>query len=230
MKNPPVVKPVNCSLAIADKVQKAQWCVGAAMGGCLGCWFLPIVSGVTCSLIEAKLIHTVLRTMDCHSDVAADKLYWFFRRKTFFLFGATYVPVAGVPLQLFETYGLGQFAIHCALRPELLTNDAWLEQSWTEVAPDIFSGIHAVQSYEQFSGKPFPEYARAKFISTVNMVNTAYLISQKMPGAAKAQEMLGKGTREAMRLGNDALTGVGKAAMRGIAALSEARAKRNLLK
>ena len=110
------------------------------MTSCLALWFAPVVSGVACSLIEGKLVDSTLSLMGCYSETASEKVYWFFRGKTFFLFGATYLPFAGVPLQLFETYGLGQFAIHCALRPDLLTDDAWLEQSWKEIEGDIFQG------------------------------------------------------------------------------------------
>jgi len=173
------------------------------MASCVGLWFLPVVSGPVCALIEAKLIREILETMGCYSEAASGKVYWFFRQKTFFLLGGTYLPVLGVPLQLFETYGIGQFAIHCALRPDLLTDDAWLEQSWKEVAPDIFSGEHAVQSYEQFTGSTFPNYARGKFIATVNFINQLYLYSQRFPGADKAQEGLAKIAQEVMRLGAD---------------------------
>jgi hypothetical protein len=179
------------------------------MATCLGCWFLPVVSGVVCSAVEAQLINKVLKIMGCHSEVASDKIYWFFRQKTFFLFGATYAPFVGVPLQLFETYGLGQFAIHCALRPELLTDEAWLEQSWKEVAPDIFSGDHAIRSYEQFTGKEFPGMARGKFFATVDTVNELYLLSQKIPGAAVTQEMLGKTAHNAIRAGTWLLKAAG---------------------
>jgi hypothetical protein len=125
-------------------------------------------------------------------------------------------------VQLFETYGLGQFAIHCATMPNLLTSDAWLEQNWKEVAPDVFSGEHAIQSYEQFTGKAFPLYARTKFISTVNIINEFYLASQKIPGAAKAQDVLGKTVRRATRLGNDALTETARAAAKGTRVLAGA--------
>jgi hypothetical protein len=103
-------------------------------------------------------------------------------------------------LQLFQTYGIGQLAIHCALRPDLLTDNAWLEQSWKEVAPDIFSGDHAIQSYEQFTGNEFPDHARGKFISTVNLINQLYLYSQKSPGAVKAQKRLAEMAEMAMGL------------------------------
>jgi hypothetical protein len=192
------------------EVQNAQRYVGAAMVSCLGFWFAPVVSGVACSFIEASLIDKILKIMGCYSKAASEKVYWFFRQKTLFLFGGTYLPFAGVPLQLFETYGLGQFAIHCALRPDLLTDDAWLEKSWKDVEPDIFSGEHAIQSYEQFTGKGFPEYARKRFVTSVNIINQLYLASQKFPGAVKAQEGLAKMLHGLMNVGKRALKGAGK--------------------
>jgi hypothetical protein len=173
------------------EVQRAQRYVGLTMSTCLGCWFLPVVSGIVCSMAEAELINRVLKIMDCYSKEDSDRIYWFFRKKTFFLFAGTYAPFVGVPLQLFETYGLGQFAIHCALKPHLLQDDAWLESSWNEVSPDIFSGEHAIESYESFTGQAFPDYARKKFVVTVDVINTMYLASQRIPGAAKAQDLIG---------------------------------------
>lgn len=183
------------------KVQQAQRCVAAAMVSCLGLWFAPIVSGVACTFAESVMIKKVMRIMGCHSKEGAEQVFWFFREKTFFLFGATYIPVAGVPLQLFETYGLGQFAIHCALQPDMLTDNAWLEESWRVVAPEVFSGHHSVQFYEQFTGSGFPEFAREKFLQTVDGLNKLYLLSQMVPGVAKVQEKLGRGTHKAVQAG-----------------------------
>lgn len=212
-----VTKSCNEPISIQEttSLQRAQWCVGAAMVSCLGMWFLPVLSGAVCSAIESTLVHKIFRIMDCHSEAAVERVYWFFRKKTFFLFGATYIPIAGVPLQLFETYGLGQFAIHCALKPNLLTDGEWLEQSWNDVAPDIFSGEHATQSYEQFTGKTFPKYARKRFVVTINTVNSLYLLSQRVPGSAKIQEVLGSTAHTALKIGKVVMTSTGSAAFRG---------------
>ncbi len=187
--------------ASATEIRKAQRFVGAAMFGCMGLWFAPFVGGLASSAVESALISKVLKIMGCYSKASSNRIYWFYRQKTLFLVGGTFIPFLGVALQLFETYGIGQFAIHCALKPELLTDDTWLEQSWQEIAPDIFSGEHAIQSYQQFTGKPFPDYARAKFIATVDFINQLYLHSQQIPGAAETQESLAKIGEQAMRLG-----------------------------
>jgi hypothetical protein len=197
-----VIEPRTLEIAdLSQNTQKAQRLVGAAMAACLALWFLPIISGAACSAIESALIDKILKVLGCYSKDASEKVFWFFRGKTFFLFGATYLPVAGVPVQLFETYGLGQFAIHCALRPALLDDAVWLEQSWKDVAPDIFSGPHAIQSYEQSTGSTFPDFAREKFISTVDLVNKLYLATQRFPRVVKAQEGLGEFVHGATLLG-----------------------------
>ncbi len=183
------------SVNVEALIKSAQLHVCTAMTGCLALWFVPLVSGVACSTAEAFLIDRILKIMGCYSSESSDKIQWFYRKKTFFLFGSTYIPVAGVPLQLFETYGLGQFAIHCSLQPHLLTNDLWLEQSWQEIAPEIFSGSHAIAFFEQFSGKEFPNHARGTFINAVDLINACYLFSQRVPGFGKAQELLGEGVR-----------------------------------
>jgi hypothetical protein len=183
----------------------AQRMVGAAMTACLAMWFVPFVSGVACNIAERKLTTEILKSMGCQSPEATDKIFWFFRKKTMFLNVTTYIPVAGMPLQLFETYGIGQFSIHCATRPDLLAQDWWLEQAWREVESDIFSGEHAIESYVQFTGKPFPDFARGKFISTVNVVNKLYLLSQSVPGAARAQEAMGGAVQTAVDLGKGGL-------------------------
>lgn len=198
------------------RIQKAQWYVGGAMSSCLALWFAPFVSGIACSLIEEKLVKETLNLMGCYSKDGAEKVLWFFREKTFFLFGATYLPIAGVPLQLFETYGLGQFAIHCALSPDMLIDEVWLQQSWKEVEPDVFSGNHAVQFYEQFTGESFPEDKRGTFLAAVECANQAYLASQKFPGAAKAQEKAGKAAHWLVRKGKTLASGIGKAAAIGL--------------
>jgi hypothetical protein len=192
------------------KIQRAQWCVGAAMSSCLALWFLPFVSGLACSAAETKLINKILRIMECYSEVGSERVLWFFRQKTFFLFGATYLPFAGVPLQLFETYGLGQFAIHCALRPDLLTDDAWLEQSWKDIEDDIFSGDHAIHSYEHFTAKPFPVFARKGFIVVVDGINRMYQTSQRIPGAERTQRKAGRVMQTATQAGMAGLRGGAK--------------------
>jgi hypothetical protein len=199
-----IVQPIK--LTNDAEIQKAQRYVGTAMTACLGFWTLPVISGVICAKIERTLITKTLKVMGCYSDAGLEKVFWFFRQKTFFLYVGTYLPGLGVPLQLLETYGIGQFAIHCALRPELLTNDAWLQQSWNEIEPDILSGEHAIQSYEQFTGSTFPDKARKKFLATVNFVNQLYLYTQKFPGAVEAQKGLADLARELMRLGIEGIT------------------------
>lgn len=194
-----VVQPAK--LTNTAEIQKAQRNVGTAMGSCLLIWWVPVISGLATAKIEKKLIKETLKIMGCYTETASEKVFWFFRQKTFFLYVGTYLPGLGGLLQLLETYGIGQFAIHCALRPELLTNDAWLQQSWNEIEPDILSGEHAIQSYEQFTGNTFSDYARKPFLATVNFVNQLYLCTQKFRGAAEAQEGLAKIAQEAMRLG-----------------------------
>ena len=214
-----VVQPAK--LTNTAEIQKAQRNVGTAMGSCLLVWWVPVISGVVTAKIEKKLIKETLTIMGCYTETASEKVFWFFRQKTFFLYVGTYLPGLGVPLQLLETYGIGQFAIHCALRPELLTNEAWLQQSWNDIEPDILSGEHAIQSYEQFTGSTFPDYARKKFLATVNFVNQLYLCTQKYPGADKAQKGLAEIAEEAMHFIHRHATKVASDAERKINAICD---------
>jgi hypothetical protein len=181
-------------------LQKAQWCVGTAMGTCLGMWFLPFVSGVAVNTAESVMVGGILKSVDCYSKAGVDSVFWFFRKKMFILNLGTYVPVAGVALQLFETYALGQFAIHCSRRPECLSDEDWMARNWAEIEEDVFSGYHAIKSYEQFTGSTFPEFARGDFIRAVDLLSKVYRTAEKVPGLSRAQEVAGQTVREVIGL------------------------------
>lgn len=180
----------------ATELQQAQRCVGSAMTACLGMWFLPLLSGPAVNLAEASLVKDVLNIFGCYSEAAADSVFWFLRKKMLLFNFATYIPVAGVPLQLFETYALGQFSIHCASRPERILDESWMNNNWKEIEIDIFSGRRVIRSYEQFTGEIFPQFAEPTFISTVDLLSKAYRIAETVPGLSKSQDFAGQKIRE----------------------------------
>jgi hypothetical protein len=168
------------------------------MGVCLGLWFAPVVSGVACNGAEIVLINEVLKSLGCYSKAASDEIYWFFRKKMLLLNIATYVPVAGVPLQLFEVYAIGQFTIHCASRPEQLTNEQWMKRNWGEIANLVFSGTQAIKFYEQSTGNTFPTNIKPQFCKSVDTFARLYRMNEKVPGLSKAQEFTGENMRKAI--------------------------------
>lgn len=197
-----------------ERLRKAQRRVGAAMGACLAVWFVPIISGVACNAAESYLIRVLLKVYDCERDEAIDSIFWFIRKKMLFLNAATYAPVAGVPFQLFETYAMGQFALQCVTRPDRISDERWMAEQWKSIESVIFSGTQAVHSYEQFTGKKFPEYAREKFVSTVDTIGAIYRATNKIPGVARIQENAGETIRQGIKLGNRLVDDLSSAAAR----------------
>jgi hypothetical protein len=64
------------------------------------------------------------------SEEVVDNLFWCCRKKLFALNLATYVPVAGTALQIFEVYALGQFTIHCASKNLEQADEKYLSELW----------------------------------------------------------------------------------------------------
>lgn len=170
--------------------------VGAAMTACLAFWFLPYVSGAICNRAEKTLLEKLLVVLDCYSADGADSLFWFFRKKMLFLNAATYIPLAGVPLQVFETYGLGQFAIRCAAQPDLLVDELWMQSSWKRIEVEIFSGIHVINAYQQFTGREFPVAMRSRLVTTVDAASKGYRKLENVPGVSEIQGWLGEGLQK----------------------------------
>lgn len=189
-------------------LQDAQRCVGAAMGTCLALWFAPLISGLAVNKAESAMVAQILKKLDCYSDTAVDSVFWFVRKKMLILNIATYTPFAGVPLQLFETYALGQFTMHCATRPERLTDESWMAANWCQIQDQIFSGCQAIRSYEQFTGETFPDFARPAFIKAVDLISKTYWTAERVPGLAKAQEVTGQFVREGILVGKWAAAGL----------------------
>ncbi len=183
------------------------------MAACLGMWFLPYVSGPACNVAEEALIRELLKTFGCHSEAAVDSLYWFFRKKMLAINAATYIPFAGVPLQLFETYAIGQFTIHCAGCPNGVSDELWMAQNWQRIEDVILSGEKAVQMYEQSTGNRFPEHARYRFIRGVDAIRTAYKTTSKIPGFVRAQEIAGETIRQGIRAGRRLIERAGASAI-----------------
>ena len=181
---------------LSASLQNAQRCVGVAMGTCLALWFAPLISGLAVNKAESAMVAQILKKLDCYSDSAVDSVFWFVRKKMLVLNIATYTPFAGTPLQLFETYALGQFTMHCATRPERLTDEQWMAANWSQIQDQIFSGRQAIRSYEQFTGEIFPEFARSSFMAAVDLISKIYRATERVPGLAKAQEVTGQFVRE----------------------------------
>jgi hypothetical protein len=154
--------------------KRAQQYVGGAMTACLGFWFVPVGSGAICDASETLLISQILKLFDCYSEKATDDLFWFIRKKMLLINVATYVPVAGVPLQLFETYAMGQFAIYCACEPRHVADEKWMTRNWKRIEKEIFSGDRVVRAYEQLTGVDFPGYARDDFVRLVDLLSKSY--------------------------------------------------------
>lgn len=171
------------------------------MGTCLALWYAPVVSGPIINKAEAAMITLILKSLDCYSAEAVDSVFWFFRKKMLVLNVLTYTPYAGVPLQLFETYALGQFALHCTTMPERLSDENWMARNWKEIEAEIFSGCRAIESYEQFTGQLFPEFARPTFLKAVDCISSAYRTAEKIPGLSRAQEQTGESIRKGIRGG-----------------------------
>lgn len=192
--------PVNQS---PMALQKAQRCIGAAMGTCLALWYAPWVSGLAVNKAESAMVALVLKSLNCYSVEAVDSVFWFVRKKMLLVDFLSYTPYAGIPLQLFETYALGQFTLHCTAMPERLTDENWMAQNWKEIEAEVFSGRYAVQSYEQFTGQDFPEFARPTFLKTVDIISSAYRVAEKVPGLSWAQEKCGESIRNGIRGGKE---------------------------
>lgn len=187
-------------MPISDqKLQQAQRMVGAAMSACLGLWFLPYVSGVICNKAEKTLLATLLKVLDCYTPAGVDSLFWFFRKKMLFLNAATYIPFAGAPLQIIETYGIGQFAINCAAQPDRLIDETWMQSSWKRIEAEIFSGAQVINAYQQFTGRQFPPEMRSRFVTTVDAASQAYRKVENIPGVSGTQEWLGESWRQGIR-------------------------------
>lgn len=175
-----------------EDLQRAQRHVGIAMGACLAMWYLPFVSGATCSAGEFLLVGNILKLSGCHSKKAEGAIYWYFRKRLMLLWGGTYIPVGGVPLQLFETYAIGQFALHCASSPSQVGAEWWMAKNWQSIEDKIFSGEKAIAFYEEFTGKPFPQHARTDFVRTVEAVSKIYRKAANLPGMISAQALAGE--------------------------------------
>jgi hypothetical protein len=186
-------------------LQKAQRIIGAAMGTCLALWCAPWVSGLAVNKAESAMVALILKSLNCYSVEAVDSVFWFVRKKMLLVDFLSYTPYAGVPLQLFETYALGQFTLHCTAMPERLTDENWMAQNWKEIEAEVFSGRRAIQSYEQFTGQVFPEFARPKFLKAVDIISSAYRTAEKVPGLSWAQEKCGESIRIGVRGGKVAI-------------------------
>jgi hypothetical protein len=185
----------------AMALQKAQRCIGVAMGTCLALWYAPWVSGLAVNKAESAMVALILKSLNCYSVEAVDSVFWFVRKKMLLVDFLSYTPYAGVPLQLFETYALGQFTLHCTAMPERLRDENWMAQNWKEIEAVVFSGRKAVQSYEQFTGQVFPEFARPTFLKVVDIISSAYRTAEKVPGLSWAQEKFGESIRIGIRGG-----------------------------
>jgi hypothetical protein len=161
------------------------------------------------------MVALILKSLDCYSAAAVDSVFWFVRKKMLLVDFLTYAPIpfVGVAFQLFETYALGQFALHCTTMPERLTDEGWMARNWKEIEAEVFSGRKAVQSYEQFTGQVFPEFARPTFLKVVDVISIAYRTAEKIPGLIEAQDKFGEIIRKGIRRGKiTALQTIGKIA------------------
>lgn len=191
-----------------EDLHRAQQRVAAAITAILPLWFVPIVGGPACNFAESFIIGEILKVFGCHSNEAVDSLFWGFRRKMLLLNIATYAPVAGVPLQCWEIYAMGQFAIHCAQDPKRVTDELWMSESWNIVSSDVFCGERAIRAYEEASGRLFPQAYKNSLIKTFDAVHKAYQLANKVPGLVRVQENLTdsmrigiKGAKEAAKVG-----------------------------
>jgi len=180
------------------------------MAACMGLWFVPVGSGAICNASETLLIAQLLKVFDCYSAKATDALFWFIRKKMLLINLGTYIPVAGVPLQLFETYAMGQFAIHCACEPRRVADEKWMTKNWKLIEKEIFSGGRAVRAYEQFTGTNFPDYARNDFIRFVDLLSKSYRLTQRIPGLSLLQDTAGETVRQGIKLAETSANGIGK--------------------
>ena len=196
--------------AAANSSKRAQQYVGAAMAACLGLWFVPVGSGAICNASETLLISQILRVFDCYSEKATDALFWFIRKKMLLINVATYVPVAGVPLQLFETYAMGQFAIYCAREPQSVADERWMTRNWKRIEKEIFTGNRTVRAYEQLTGLNFPDHARDDFIRFVDLLSKSYRLTQRIPGLRVFQETAGETVRQGIKLARVSVDGFGE--------------------
>jgi hypothetical protein len=178
------------------------------MAACMSFWFIPFVSGTICNASETLLISQILKAFGCYSEAATDALFWFIRKKMLLVNVATYVPVAGVPLQLFETYAMGQFAICCASEPQLVGDEKWMTRNWKRIEKEIFSGARVVRAYEQLTGAHFPDYARDDFISFVDLLSKSYRLTQRIPGLRVFQETAGETLRQSLKLAEISANGL----------------------
>lgn len=183
----------------ANRVRDAQRAIVRRILICLGLWFVPWISGVGCSLMEAELIHEVLEIVGREtSGEERNNLFWFFRGKTLFLNGSTYIPFAGTVLQAWEVYLVGQFALHCALAAESSLTVADLEKQWLKVEEHIFSGDRLVSSIEEHSGSPLPREVRKNLADAANCFGCAYRKSMSIPGMRWIQKTGTRGVRGAL--------------------------------
>lgn len=175
------------------------------MGTCLAMWPLPVLSGPIISLLEANLIRDLLKIFGRDtSRKTVEELFWFFRKKLFVLYAATYIPWVGTAFQLFEVYALGQFVMSYAFRCHSSDGDRCMSESWSAVEQEMFSGERAIVSYEQWTGKAFPEKVKAKFVSSVNRISRIYRAAERVPGVEVSQAVLGEILRKAIEIAVEA--------------------------
>jgi hypothetical protein len=216
MKNPvDTIPPLSPAASHRERLKAAQHVVGSAMGWCLSVWWAPVISGVLCNEIEQSMVRNVLTSMRGNSptDELVDELFWCCRKKLFGLNLATWVPYIGTSFQLLEVYALGQFTIRCASEPSVLTDHKQLSQMWKVIESEIFSGERVVSSYEEFTGKAFPEAIKSKFIPAVDAIRDAYTRVEQIPGVMIGQEVAGEVTRRVLKHGKKALVRLSKLAL-----------------
>jgi hypothetical protein len=193
--------PLPSDSSETKRLMRAQHIVGAAMGGCLGVWFVPL-SGLYCNRIEQQMVRGVLTALGADAtDAVVENVFWCCRKKLLVLNVATYVPYAGTSFQLLEVYALGQFTIHCATHYSDMTDKEHLSESWAAIEQQIFSGNRVIKSYEEATGKQFPEAIKAKFVPAVDAMRRAYTRAERIPGLMQGQEIAGEAMHVVVKTG-----------------------------
>lgn len=189
-----------------ESLGEANRKIGMAIGACLAMWYLPVVGGAACNLVESRLVVDLLETLgEPDAEVKGHELFWFHRKRMLVLHMATYAPLVGTTVQIVEVYSLGQFVLRCVSGGEVATFDlAHLEASWAAIEEDVLSGRRVVEAYRHATGKAFAPEIEAPFVAGVDRLSQAYRRAQRVPGLREAQERAGG----VMRRSSEALTGL----------------------